>query len=85
MIGFLLLSKEFVDGDRSQCYDCQEFSGMTKLISFGIFSGKYGYAFIEGRRRVYVPPDAYAIVMNAAIHKSYIFIDTITEEYCINP
>lgn len=84
-VGLLLSSKEFVDADRSLCQDCNEIpeGKNTKALSFGVFSGKYGYAFIENWKRVYIPPDAYAITLNAVIHKKTFYINTNTRDYCI--
>lgn len=87
MVGFLILGNELVDGDRSLCQDCIEFPGgkTTKVVAFGVFTGKFGYAYVEGNKRVYIPPDAYAIALNAVIHHRQFYIDTNTGDYVIYP
>lgn len=88
VIGFFLLNEELVGANHTLCRDCHEHYPMppgtpVKLSSFGVFTGKFGYAFVDGIGRLYIPPDAYDIAISAVIHDKPFYIDTETGDYAI--
>lgn len=85
IIGFLLLSKEFVDCDRSMCPDCVDFpNGITSKLNYiGIRHRRHAYVFTTDWKRIYIPKDIFPLAMQAVIHDHFFYANTRNGDYFI--